>query len=235
MNKNGLLIIGGIVVMIIIAGIAQFLFSRPADSSLLPTSFTPVDSDGVVTQDVNAVSTTSKSNNPSSRPTAHPLSLVGSDQVASWSFKGAYAGNPELMVKAEAEITRLSDLVGEGTYPDVTLFVGIAGQYELLGDGRQAYDYLGRAVRAGETTALPWHNLGVLMERLGAYKTARVAYERATILQPELKAWQYAYIEFLILRMKDDTATIEKAFAAAQANLGETSDILQLRSEWEKS
>lgn len=235
MNRNTLLIIGGVLAVLIIAGVTQLSFSQPSDdSSPLPTPATSVEISDNANSDANAAPATDDPTKPS-LPATHPLSLMAGEQVATWSFKGAYTDKPEFVAKAEAEIQRLSGLVGKGIHPDVTLFVGIAGQYELLGDGKQAYNYLGRAVRAGETTALPWHNLGVLMERLGAYKTARIAYEKATILQPELKAWQYAYIEFLILRMKNDVTTIEEAFAAARANLGETPDILQLRSEWEKS
>jgi len=111
-------------------------------------------------------------------------SIAEGDNIASWNFEGAYADHPELVAKAEAEIRRLSDLIGEGTYPDVTLYVSIANQYELLGNGKQEYDYLGRAIMADPASGLPWHNLGVLMERLGALETARVAYERAVLLQP---------------------------------------------------
>ncbi|MBI4133592.1 hypothetical protein HY478_03185 [Candidatus Uhrbacteria bacterium] len=173
---------------------------------------------------------------PANTSVFHPLPLVKGESVASWNFKGAYADNPELTAKARNEVQRLSGLIGEGTYSDTILYVSIANQYGLLGDGEREYDYLGRAIRSDtETTGLPWHNLGVLMERLGALKTARTAYEKSTLIQPGLSFYHYAYLEFLTARMKDDTATIEGAFSAAENNIGKTSYLLELRAEWEKS
>jgi tetratricopeptide (TPR) repeat protein len=172
-----------------------------------------------------------------SRSTQYPLPLAKSDIVASWDFKGAYSDRPDLVAKAEAEIARLSDLIGKGTYSDTILYVSIANQYGLMGNGKQEYDYLGRAIQADAngTTGLPWHNLGVLIERLGAYETARVAYEKATLIQPGLKQWQYAYLEFLTSRMKDNATAIERAFTAAEKDIGQDAYLLQLRADWEKS
>ena len=47
-------------------------------------------------------------------------------------------------------------------------------------------------------TGLAWHNLGVLLSRLGALQTARIAYEKATLVEPQISSYHYAYIEFLI-------------------------------------
>jgi hypothetical protein len=164
----------------------------------------------------------------------NPLTLEAGDTVSVWDFASPIANNPELVAKAKAEIQRLRGLIGSGTYPDVDIYVGIAGQYDLLGDGKQEYDYLGRAtLSAGDTSGLPWHNLGVLMERLGALETARAAYEKSTLLQP-LKFYYYSYLEFLTTRMKDDAAVIEKAFVTAKANIGTDADLMQLYSAWKR-
>jgi len=173
----------------------------------------------------------------SSRSTVAPPSIIKGDTISSWSFKGVYADSPELVAKADAEIKRLTDLVGRGgEYPDVSIYVGIANQYDLFGDGKQEYDYLVRAISSnGGVSGLPWHNLGVLMEKLGAPLTARVAYQNATLVQPKLKQWHFAYLEFLTTRMKDDVTDIEKAFAAAFANIGQDADILYMQSAWKAS
>lgn len=169
-------------------------------------------------------------------PVQTSVALAAGDSVVSWDFKGAYTGNPELVIKAQDEISRLSGLLVGATSSDMILSVGIANQYELLGDGKHEYEYLVRAITEGGTVdGLPWHNLGVLMERLGALETARVAYEKATLVQPQFKQWHFAYLEFLTARMKDDVSDIEKAFAAAFKNLGQDADILSLQTEWKKS
>lgn len=228
MNKSFLFIIGAGLVLLVM-GTMQFLFPRTAVSP--SPSVSGVSSEGnngaTSTEPVQVVSV------PNTVPSKSSL-IERSDTIISWNFKGVYADRPDLITKANSEIKRFLDLIGTGAYTDMILYVSIANQYDLLGDGKQEYDYLNRAIQeGGSTTGLPWHNLGVLMERLGALQTARVAYEKATLVQPELKQWHYAYLEFLTTRMKDDTAIIEKAFAAALANLSQTSDILQLRSEWE--
>ncbi len=229
MSTSRLFIIGGVLIALG-AGIVQFL--PPSPSELQPESASPIVEESSVSSPADVQDIPAKAPD---KPTGHPLPLAKGDTVASWTFKGAYTDNQELILKAEAEIRRLEDLVGKGTYPDTTLYVGIANNYELLGNGARQYDYLGRAIRADEegTTGLPWHNLGVLLARLGALETARVAYEKATIVQPGLKQWWYAYLEFLTTRMKSDTAAIEQAFAEATAILGQDPDILALRAEWE--
>lgn len=230
----------GTVVVLVLAVSAVWQFSQrtavaPAGAesvgiptttaSNAPTSNTPA------SLDVTAVSVT-----PASYPVQTSFAVVEGDTIASWDFQGAYADNPELVAKAQGEIARLSAILETATSSAMILSVGIANQYELLGDGKKQYEYLGRAIKADAnvTSGLPWHNLGVLMERLGALKTARVAYEKSTVVQPELKQWHYAYIEFLTSHTRDDTAHIEKAFAFAERNIGTTSYLIELRTEWQK-
>lgn len=239
MDRNTWLFVATGLLLVSATGVAQFLRSDSTVSSVPPTaSEFPSAGSGEIADADNPAPTadpgTTGSDSPAPLP-AHPLPLTG-DRVVTWDFQGAYVGNSDLESRAKAEITRLSGQFGKGEYSDVALYVGIANQYELLGDGKQAYEYLGRAVRedTNVTSGLPWHNLGTLMERLGAYKTARVAYEKSTLIQPGWESWHYAYLEFLTSRMKEDTATIEKAFAAAEKNIGQDTYLLQLRSDWEK-
>lgn len=179
--------------------------------------------------DVTAVSVTPAT----SHPVQASFALVEGDRVASWDFKGAYTDNPELVAKAQAEINRLSGLLETATSSAMVLSVGVANQYELLGDGKKQYEYLGRAIRTNPENGLPWHNLGVLMERLGALETARIAYKEATVLQPELAVYHYAYLEFLIVHMKHNTTDIEKAFAAAERSIGKKQSLIDLRAQWQ--
>lgn len=111
---------------------------------------------------------------------ARPFTLNSSDTIASWSFKGAYTGNETLVAKANSEIARLTDLLGTGEYTDYILYVSIANQYDLLGDGANEFAYLKKALALDSTqTGLAWYNAGHLLTRLGAYATARTAFERA--------------------------------------------------------
>ena len=59
------------------------------------------------------------------------------DSISSWSFKGAYTGNDALIAKANADIAKLTALIGKGQYPDYDIYVGIAQDYDFLGDGQR--------------------------------------------------------------------------------------------------
>lgn len=185
----------------------------------------------------NETATSSTSSNVLSAVPARPVSsklpaIAEDDTLLVWDFTGVYADRPELIAKAQNNIARFTSLLATATSSTVSLLVSIANEYELLGKGKEQYEYLGRAIRADGAVGLPWHNLGVLMERLGAFKTARDAYEQATLVQPKLSEWHYAYLGFLMSRMKDDAATITKALATAEANLGQDSYLEHLRSKW---
>lgn len=233
---------GLVAVILVVAGVTQFIFPHRAIAPQpIVATLQSVESESTPTPKISdpeiaLLSTTVSVSQ--SRSAAILPSIAEGDGIASWDFAGAYAGNPELIAKANAEIQRLNGLLGKGTYPDESLFVAIANQYELLGDGKQQYEYLSRAIAIGvgdAATGLPWHNLGVLMERLGALETARVDYREATLVQPQSKQWHFSYLEFLTTRMKNDVADIEKAFAAAFEYVGQDTDILSLQSDWKKS
>jgi tetratricopeptide (TPR) repeat protein len=230
MNRT-ILITVGIVVAVFAAGIVQFVSPRYALSPTL-TAVTSVTEQNVGTTTSLSIAMTTAV--VTKRPTANPLPIVAGDDIASWSFAGAYSDNQELIAKADAEIKRLQGLIGKGTYSDVAILVGIANQYDLVGDGKREYEYLGTAVNSSTENGLPWHNLGVLMEKLGAFKTARIAYEKSVLALPRLDSYQYSYIEFLITRMKDDSDSIEKAFSDAEKNIGQTQYLAELRAEWQK-
>lgn len=230
MKRNKMLIISAISVLFV-AGIVQFLSPRTVVSPTQTAPQLPVVEVNEPSQfDLKSLTVTTASN-----PTKSKMAIASGDVVASWDFVGAYAGNPELVAKAESEIARLSNLLKTATSSAMILSVNIANQYEFLGYGKKQYEYLGRAIQAWRgQSGLPWHNLGVLMERLGALKTARVAYEEATIIQPQLEVYQYAYISFLINNMKDDAVSIEKAFTTAEKNIGKAQYLSDLRTEWQK-
>lgn len=180
----------GIGIVLVLGASAVWQFSRrttvPPPSASSTISHPPTtEINKPASLEVKAVSVT-----PASHPAQASFALAEGDTITSWDFQGAYTGNPELSAKAQDEISRLSGLLATATSSAMILSVGIANQYELLGDGKKQYEYLVRAIQADANAGLPWHNLGVLMERLGALKTARVAYDRAVLLQPQFKQIQ---------------------------------------------
>ena len=146
--------------------------------------------------------------NLSSRTPAYDLQLAEGDTIASWTFKGAYSGNAELEARAHNEIERLEKLIGSGEHTDYTLFVSIANQYELLGNGEEVLSYLKYALASdSETTGLAWHNAGQLFRRLGALNTANMAFEKAATVQP-IDQYVGALEDFLKEYFPGETSTL---------------------------
>ena len=113
----------------------------------------------------------------------------------------------------------MKGLMGSPDFTKYELYVSIANQYELLGDGKQEFTYLNYALAIDSTkTGLAWHNMGKLLERLGAYKSARVAYDRMVQAQ-STSQYIRARLEFLQAHMPEDT----DAIAQAQADLAASS------------
>lgn len=128
---------------------------------------------------------------------SYQIEMAPGEAVSKWDYQSAYTGNAELIAKAEADIRRLEGLLGSGEYPDYTLYVSIANQYGLVGDGKNELAYLEKALALDtETTGLAWHNAGQLFARLGAYATARAALERAAAVQPTSQ-YKEALAEFM--------------------------------------
>lgn len=166
---------------------------------------------------------------------SHPLPLAEGDTIESWEWKGTYKDGAELETRATSEIARLETLFGnpENDPTDYSIYVSLANQYELLGDGRSAYEQLGRAAAIdSEKTGLAWHNLGSLMEKLGALRTARIAFSNAVKAQPHIEQYQIAYLRFLTKHVSDDNAVVEAVFNGAEEQFENPAAVLQLRAEW---
>ena len=146
------------------------------------------------------------------------FSLVPGDEPASWYFVGTHSDGGQLEARAEAEIQRMKSLLNSGEFTNYELYISIANQYELLGDGKQEYTYLNYALALDSTkTGLAWHNMGKLLEKLGAYKSARVAYDRMIQVQPT-RQYILARLEFLRAHMGEDTDAIKQAEADLAAS-----------------
>ncbi len=142
----------------------------------------------------------------------NPFVISSLDIVESWEFQAPYKDGGELEKRAFSEITRLKELFREDEFTDYTLYVSIAAQYDLLGEGKKEFEYLGYALASDveNTTGLAWHNMGKLMTRLGANESARIAFNNAVEAQP-LPVYYMSMIEFLEEFFPDDKTAIDEA------------------------
>ncbi len=110
--------------------------------------------------------------------------IANGDSISSWKWDGAYADRGTKQAQATQEIAHLKAMLGKDSKKDYSIIVGIASQYELLGDGRSAYHYLSKAIAKDRAQGLAYMNMGQLMEGLGAFRTARNAYDAALKAEP---------------------------------------------------
>jgi len=147
-------------------------------------------------------------------PVSYDFVLAPEDTISSWEFKGLYKDNVELVTRAQKEIGRLEALLGNENddFPEYELYVSIANQYNLLGNGEKEYQYLKYALALdSQNTGLAWNNLGDLLEKLGAYHSARTAFEKGIAAQ-SLPQYRQVYLEFLMKYYPGDPAiATEKA------------------------
>lgn len=161
--------------------------------------------------------------------------IAEGDTVSSWEFQGSHKDGGELEAKVRTRIAELEEMFGnpENDPTDYMLNVEISSQYQLIGDGKNGKKYLERALAIdSEDTGIAWHNMGVLMDRLGAYNSARIAFGNAVQAQPQVEQYHLAYLEFLKSRFSEDTAMLEAAFSASEKAFDEPLSIFQVKSDW---
>ena len=226
MNKQyGVYAALGALLVIIVGGIwwARSNTPNPAPAQTATTtdsgtSTTTTTAGNTTTAPAGTQSTTGAQPKSAPLATGYKFSLVPGETVASWNFAGSYKDGGTLEASRYAEIVRLLKMLNSNAFTNYELYVSVANQYELLGDGKQEFTYLNYALAIDSTkTGLAWHNMGKLLERLGAYKSARVAYDRMIQAQPTTQ-YLRTRLEFLKARMPEDAAAIAQAEAALSAS-----------------
>jgi len=227
MNKQyGIYAAAGALLVLVIGGV-WWVRSNPANpvpAQMATTTDSGATTTTAATRDtttppVSSQSAAQSQSKPAPSPaTGYQFSLVSGEMVASWNFSGSYKDGGTLEASRYAEIVRLLKMLNSGTFTNYELYVSIANQYDLLGDGKQEFTYLNYALAIDSTkTGLAWHNVGKLLERLGAYKSARVAYDRLVQAQPTTQ-YLRARLEFLQTHMPEDTDAIAQAEADLAAS-----------------
>ncbi len=161
-----------------------------------------------------------------------PFTLNSADRLTAWSFTGTYSSSDALIAQANADIARLTGLVGKGEYDDYDLYLGIGNDKGLLGDGRAAYDNYMKAVAIHPKKGLAFVNIGNLMKQLRAYATAADAYQRATTVEPGVLEYHVERVTYLTQQFPKDTARITAALADVTKVFGDTAQILALEAQW---
>lgn len=166
----------------------------------------------------------------SSRPKPFPINPA--DHIANWSFKGTYMGNQALTDQANADIARLTGLLGKGQYDDYDLHIGLGNDYDLLGNGQAAYDEFDRAIAIHSDKGLAYVNLAHLMSQLGANETAADAYTKAVTAEPSVLEYHLERLDFLTKTFPQDQPRLLAAFTDVSKVFGDVAQVLVIEAEW---
>ena len=164
------------------------------------------------------------------------FSVDSRDTITTWDFQGSHNDDGPNEQRVMEEIARLNERLqdDETEPPDYQLYVGIAGQYTLLGDGKKSFEYLNKAFAEDpdRTTGLAWRNMGVLMERLGALHSARIAYQQAVDAQPQMEGYHVELLNFLIAHDSEDRDAILAALDRAEKEFKTPAFAYLARAQW---
>ena len=152
--------------------------------------------------------------------------------VSAWSFKGAYSGNDTLIAQANVDIAKLAALLGKGQYDDYDLYIGIANDYALMGNGTVAYANYNRAIHRHPEKGLAYADIAHLFDQLGAYDTAADAYAKAVAVEPTVLEYHLERLNYLTRQFPNDSARILAAFTDASTAFGDNASILAIEAKW---
>lgn len=147
-----------------------------------------------------------------------------------WEFNGLYA-TPELALQVEKNIANLKEKLNESGADKYDLYVSLAQQYMLIGQGEDAYKYLVRAGDEDPGNSLAFQTMGVLLESLGAQDAAEVALKQAVVVQPQIVQNHLALIGFYV-RQNAEFSTIDAAFNYALEKSGKAVNVLKEYAQW---
>jgi hypothetical protein len=147
--------------------------------------------------------------------TTNPLTLK--ESVASWNLPPVKDPGTSTTTMAH-NVELLQSEIGKGDYADTDLYTDMGNGYVFLGDGKDAYDAYVKAIQASSTNAVAYENAALLLNRVYATSTARMAFAKAVTLAPQTPFFQLAYVEFMTLVFPKDAET-PTAFANAEKPL----------------
>jgi|SRR3989344_517183 len=231
MNRTHVFLTVGAVAIILAVGVWQFYprteVSAPVSGQLQPSAPEVASTTPSETTQVSISRPVAKS--------SYLLPLAQGDVVVSWDIDGPFNDNGPLEEAARKKIMKLNGQLN-GSKDDYQTYISLAQTHEYLGEGKMAYEYLSLAIAldTDNTTGIGWHNIALLMEKLGAYRTARIAHDRAVSIQPGISSFHISRVELMIYHFPDDRDGVEEAFKDAEITLGADDQmLLDLRQRWQ--
>lgn len=152
---------------------------------------------------------------------------------ATWEFTGTYATS-DLIAQGEKNIATLKGKFTMDGADAYDLHLSLAQQYLFMGEGKDSYEHLLRAISENLTESIAFQMMGTLMDSLGAYNAAEGAYRQAIAVQPQIVQNHLALIDSYI-KQNADPEKVEAAFVFALERSGRTYNVLLRYAQWLES
>lgn len=243
MKQNKEIVVGSGVAVVLVGVIIWVVLANIATQrqSAVPTSLTIASSTAPVVSTTTLIATPVVAHTPATyrapaktapRSYMSALTVDSRDTITSWDTH--VQATPAIKNRLREEILTLSGSIGSTQKKNYNTFLQIAQDYWLLSDGKNAYNFYVLSAQAVPSNGLAWSNVGSLMERIGAYHTARSAYAASVAISPKTEQFWVSYLDFLSAHEPLASST-GPAFVAAARATNSAPNVLISMANWEAS
>lgn len=155
------------------------------------------------------------------------IALVSSEKEISLNYDPLYTG--ENAVRAEANIARYKDDLGKEGNNDYNSYIDIAGQEINMGRGEEVLLNLNQAIKLEPDNILAYQNAGVFFERISAYESAEIAFQKALQIDSSSPSTYALIIDLHKSYLNSESGIIDALFKEA---LEKTDEDLQLMKDY---
>jgi len=117
-------------------------------------------------------------------------------------------------------------------YADYYLYVSIAQQYMLLGEGENAMKYFYLAIKDDPERSLPYSKAAGLLARAGLLDLAEQNYEKVVEVEPQSTNNYLELLDFLIKYRSNNTSKIQSYYTKARLETVDDVKILRSYAQW---
>jgi len=112
------------------------------------------------------------------------------------------------------------------------LYIAIAQQYELLGNGENTAVNLFLASKQENDRSLPFFKLGDLFEKAELFNRAEEYYEKAIDTEPQIVQNHRGLLNLYIEKMSVGKSRVQSTFDDARSETGDDIDVLRMYAKW---
>ncbi len=176
-----------------------------------------------------AVAVTASTTTAVIRATAPKFSIDARDTGFSWKLSNSA---PESVIKkSKKEISSLTKELHKGKYSDYNIYLQLGQEYEIVNEGKQAYESYSTASTLKPSQGVAMSNIGLLMARVGAINTARNAYAQSVARQPSVSLFWVLYLKFLA-QYEPHAQKTPLVFSSARKITKDNTNVLIIEAKW---